>query len=388
MTSPPIPDEIRLRPTHLVVDLDRLAHNLEVIRAQIGGAKVLAVLKANAYGHGLLTVARLYERLGIAHLGVAYLEEGLALRRAGVQAPILVLGGIVGEQIPAFILNDLTLTASSVPKLQAIEACAARLGRRAKVHLKIDTGMERIGVHWYSCRELLETSLRCTWVDIEGIYSHLANADAKDLRHARTQLARFEEVLDFYAQRRIAPPLRHIANSGALLTLPEARYDLVRPGLLLYGYDPLGECPRELLPALTWKSKVVYFKVVAAGNPVSYGSTWAPSEQTRLVTLPVGYGDGYTRRMSGKAHVLIRGRRYPVVGRICMDQVMVDIGWETAYNGDEVVLLGQQGDQRITLAELARWSDTIPYEVLTTINTRVPRAFVGRWAGELGVGAR
>lgn len=379
------PAEIRLRPTHLVVNLDSLAHNVQELRSRIGAARILAVLKANAYGHGLIPVARLFEHLGVAQLGVAYLEEGLALRRAGIRCPILVMGGIVGEQIPTFIEYDLTLTASSVPKLLAIDDSAAQLGRRARVHLKIDTGMERIGVHWYSSRELLETSLRCSWVDVEGIYSHLANADADDLSHARTQIARFEEVLDFYARRGLKAPLRHLANSSAVLRLPEAGYDLVRPGLLLYGYDHAGHSPRGLRPALTWKSRVVYFKVVGAGNPVSYGSTWAPRRQTRLITLPVGYGDGYTRRMSGKAEVLIRGRRYPVVGRICMDQVMVDIGWETAYNGDDVVLLGEQGEQRITLADLASWSETIPYEVLTTINNRVPRSFIGQYASAIPI---
>lgn len=372
-----------LRPTHLVVDLDALADNLAAIRERVGGAGVLAVLKANAYGHGLVPVARLYERLGVEQLGVAYLEEGLELRRAGVRAPILVMGGIVGTQIPLFLEHDLTLTASSVDKLEAIDACARSLGRVARVHLKIDTGMERIGVHWYSCRPLLEASLRCRSVVVEGIYSHLANADAADLTDAAAQLDRFLSALRFYEERGLPAPTRHIANSGAVLNLPEAHLDLVRPGLLLYGHDAAGDEPPGFRGALTWLSSVVYFKVVPAGAAVSYGSTWAPATQTRVVTVPVGYGDGYTRRMSGHAEVGIRGRRHPVVGRICMDQIMVDIGWSSAFNGDEVLLLGRRDGVEITLRELATWSDTIPWEVLTTVNARVPRVYTGRLAAEL-----
>jgi alanine racemase len=375
--------EPSLRPTHLVVDLDALADNLTAIRARVGGAGVLAVLKANAYGHGLVPVARLYERLGVDHLGVAYLEEGLELRRAGVRAPILVMGGIIGAQIPMFLEHDLTLTASSVDKLESIDACARSLGRVARVHLKIDTGMERIGVHWYSSRPLLEASLRCRSVVVEGIYSHLANADAADLTDPAAQLDRFLTALRFYDERGLPTPTRHIANSGAVLNLPEAHLDLVRPGLLLYGHDAAGDEPPGFRGALTWLSRVVYFKVVPAGAPVSYGSTWAPATQTRVVTVPVGYGDGYTRRMSGHAEVGIHGRRHPVVGRICMDQIMVDIGWSSAFNGDEVLLLGSRDGAAITLRELAAWSETIPWEVLTTINARVPRVYTGRLAAEV-----
>ena len=378
MLHPPVDPTVR--PTHLVVDLDALADNLGAVRARVGGAGVLAVLKANAYGHGLVPVARTYEALGVEHLGVATLEEGVELREAGVRTPILVMGGIVGDQIPRFLAHDLALTASSVPKLEAIDACAGALGRSARVHLKIDTGMERIGVHWYSARPLLEASLRCRNLRVEGIYSHLATADDPDPTRAREQLARFLEVLRFYEDRGVEPPLRHLANSGAVLGLPETHLDLVRPGLLLYGYDADGGEPDGFRSALTWLSRVVYFKVVQAGSPVSYGGTWAPDRQTRIVTVPVGYGDGYTRRMSGRAEVGLRGRRYPVVGRICMDQLMVDIGWDSAYNGDPVVLLGGAGAERVTLEELAAWSDTIPWEVLTAIHPRVPRVYRGALA--------
>jgi alanine racemase len=367
-----------LRPTYLEVDLDRLAANYRTIAAHVAPARVMPILKANAYGHGLVQVAQLLERVGAPHLGVAYLEEGIRLRQHGVRTPVLVLGGIVGSQIPRFLEHDLTLTASSVDKLRAIDACAAATGRAATVHLKIDTGMERIGVHWYSAEKLLEESLRCRHLRVEGIFTHLANADTRALDHARLQLERFAEVLRFYERRSLPPPLRHAANSGAILQLPESHLDLVRPGILFYGAGPTAEVPARLPvgQALRWATRVVFFKVVQADHPVSYGSTWAPGQETRVLTLPVGYGDGYARAMSGKAEVIVRGKRYPVVGRICMDQVMVSIGWDSAYNGDEVVLLGSDGPATITIEELAAWAGTIPHEILTSINTRVPRVYV------------
>jgi alanine racemase len=368
-----------LRPTHVEVDLDVLAGNYRAIAAHVAPARVMPILKANAYGHGLVEVARRLERLDAPYVGVAYLEEGLRLRQHGVRLPVLVLGGILGSQIPRFLEHDLTLTASSVDKLRAIEEHAATVGRPATVHLKIDTGMERIGVHWYSAEALLEESLRCRHVRVEGIFTHFANADGRDLGHARLQLERFEEVLRFYERRSLPLPVRHAANSGAILQLRESHLDLVRPGILFYGALPSAEVP-AIVPvrqALRWLTRVVFFKVVRAGNPVSYGGEWAPSAQTRVVTLPVGYGDGYARAMSGKAEVIVRGKRYPVVGRICMDQIMVSIGGDSAYNGDEVILLGRQGAAAISIEEMAAWAGTIAHEILTSINTRVPRVYRG-----------
>lgn len=378
-----ITDEV-LRPTLVEVNLTRLAENLRSIQQKVAPAKVMTILKANAYGHGLVEVARWMEKLDVAYLGVAVLEEGIRLRERGISTPILVLGGIIGNQVPIFLKHNLTLTASSVEKLEQIEAAAEYLGVVARVHLKIDTGMERIGVHYYSANSLLEASLRCKNCQIEGIYSHFANADAVDLTHARLQIERFEEVLHFYEQRSLPMPTRHIANSAGILQLPESIFDLVRPGILLYGVYPSKDVAHTVIvrPALAWKSRVVYFKVVQPGHPVSYGSIWESDHQVRVVTIPVGYGDGYFRAMAGQAKVIIRGKKYPVVGRICMDQIMVNIEMETAYNGDEVILLGESENndgiavEAITIEDLAEWAGTIPYEVLTNINTRVPRVYV------------
>jgi alanine racemase len=252
------------------------------------------------------------------------------------------------------------------------------MGIEAKVHLKIDTGMERIGVHYYNAKSLLEASLKCKYTKIEGIFSHFANADAADLTSAKLQLERFNEVIQFYKDRSVAMPLRHMANSGAVLQLPESHFDLVRPGIVMYGVYPSAEVQKtiEVVPALSWTSRVVYFKVIEPNHPVSYGSTWQSDHMVRVVTIPVGYGDGYFRNMSGKAEVIIRGKRYPVVGTICMDQFMVNIEWDSAYNNDNVILIGESGGECITVEDLAEWAGTIPYEILTNINTRVPRVYI------------
>jgi alanine racemase len=360
------------RPTHLQVDCGRICANYQQLKAHANGAKVMAILKANAYGHGLLEVAQALESQGADYFGVAYVEEGVLLRKTGVETAILVLGGIIGDQIPIFIKNRLEITASSIDKLMAIDRCAATMGVRARVHLKIDTGMERIGVHDYSAASLLEASTTCQNTEIVGIFSHFATADDVNPSFAETQMARFEKVLDWYRENNVAMPMRHMANSAAMLRFPQSHYDMVRPGIALYGAAPVAN-ELNLQMAIRWVSKIVYFKVVEADRTVSYGATWRAPEQTRIVTIPVGYGDGYMRANSNRSHVLIRGKRYPVVGKVCMDQLMVNIGWDEAYNGEEVVLLGEQGDDRIEIEELADWSQTITYEVLTAMNTRVSR---------------
>ena len=366
-----------VRATWAEVNLTRLSRNLQAIRAYVAPARVMIVVKANAYGHGLAEVAR---QLGpqADYIGVAVLEEGIFLRNLGVKAPILILGGIWGDQVPQYLQHDLTLTASSVERLEQIDGAAADMGVKAKVHLKIDTGMERIGVHYYSARTLQEAALRCKHVIVEGIFSHFANSDAADLSHARLQLERFQEVLRFYENNSLAMPIRHMANSAAILQMKESHLDMVRPGIMLYGVYPAREVTRtvEVRPALAWKSRVVYFKVVKAGHPVSYGSAWQSDHPVRIVTVPVGYGDGYFRSMSNRAQVLIRGKKYPQVGRICMDQMMVNIEADSAFNGDEVTLMGESDSLAISAQELADWAGTIPYEILTNINTRVPRVYI------------
>ena len=367
-----------IRPTHVEISLGTIAQNFDAIRARVGDAAVMPVVKANAYGHGIVEVSQHLVQHGATCFGVALLEEAVVLRQAGIPVPILVFGGVATRQIPQFIAHDLMMTASSIDKLRQIDDAAAAAKTRARVHLKIDTGMERIGVHWYSAEKLLEASLGFANVEVAGIYSHFANSDSDDLSSAKEQLARFLEVLEFYPKRGLKPPQRHMANSGGILQLPESHLDLVRPGIMLYGVYPSRETKQTVVvtPALSWKSQVVFFKVVQPGNPVSYGGTWSSDHPVRVVTVPVGYGDGYFRALSNRGQVLIRGQRHPIAGRVCMDQFMVNLEWGTAYNGDMVTLIGTDGDETISAQDVADSAGTIAYEVLTNINARVPRVHV------------
>jgi alanine racemase len=365
------------RPTRIHVDLDALSHNLRALRAH-AGVPVMGVVKANAYGHGLVPVSLHLQAQGVEYLGVAFLEEGIALRQAGVQVPILVMGGIFGPQAAQFIVHDLAITVSSLDKLRQVEAAAEALGRKASVHLKIDTGMERIGVHSYSARPFIEAAVASRWCVLAGVYSHLACADDPESSMTALQLERFLEACSHFERIGAAMPLRHLANSGGVLHFPDTHLDMVRPGITLYGVlpDPASRPTVNLKPVLSLVSQVVYFKVVKSGCPVSYGATWAPTCDTRVVTIPIGYGDGYPRSLSSRGEVLIRGQQYPIVGRICMDQFMVDIGPQgTAYNEDAVVLIGFQGDKHISCEAVAQAAGTIPYEILTGLNQRIPREY-------------
>ena len=366
------------RPTRILVDLDAITHNLGAIRKRVG-VPVMGIVKAEAYGHGLVPVARHLQAQGVDQLGVAFLEEGIALREAGITLPILVLGGIFGPQAADLIAHDLEVTVSSLDKLRQVEAAAGSLGRKATVHLKVDTGMERIGVHSYSCAALIEAAVASQWCTIKGIYSHLACSDDPSSPMTALQVERFAEACAHFERLGAPMPLRHLANSGGVLHFPETWLDMVRPGIVLYGVlpDPASQRSMDLRPALSLVSQVVYFKVVRAGNPVSYGATWAPAADTRVVTVPIGYGDGWPRALSSRGQVLVRGHRYPVVGRICMDQFMVDIGCDSAWNEDEVVLVGTSGAEKITVEDVALAAGTIGYEILTGLNGRIPRAYRG-----------
>src|SRR5512133_1984447 len=361
-----------MRPTYLEVNLPQLRKNLEAIRAQVSPAKVMPMVKANAYGHGVDGVAPFIEPY-VDYLGVALVEEGIHLRDLGIMKPILVVGGILPEQIPLFLEYDLSLTASSPEVLGSAEAAAESARKKLTAHLKIDTGMERVGVRDYEAESFLEQSLKCKHVLIEGIYTHFANSEDPKLTHARQQLERFQEVLRFYEKRSLPTPVRHTSNSAAVLQFPESFMDMVRPGVMFYGIYPVGvEHSVDIAPVLRWKSRVAFSKITLPGRPVSYGSLWQSEVPTRIVTIPCGYGDGYFRRMTNKAQVIVNGKKYPQVGRICMDQFMVNVGNDEAQVGDEVILLGDG----IAAYDLADWMRTNEYEVLTSINGRVPRVYL------------
>jgi alanine racemase len=365
------------RPTFLEVNLAQLKRNILAIRAQVAPAKVMPMVKANAYGHGVDGVAPYLEPL-VDYFGVALLEEGIHLRELGIRKPILVAGGTLPGQVPFFAEYDLTLTGSSIQLLDLAEDVSRSTGRRIKTHLKIDTGMERVGVHEYEAAPFIEHSLRLKHVDVEGIYTHFANSEEPDLKHARLQLERFQQVLAIYEKRsEPQPSLRHAANSAAVLQFPESHFDLVRPGVMVYGIYPQGVARTvEIAPALTWRSQVAYSKRTLPGRSVSYGSLWQAEVETRIVTIPCGYADGYFRRMTNKSQVIINGRLYPQVGRICMDQFMANVGDDDVKIGDDVVLLGEANGRQIRVEDIADWMGTNEYEVLTDIGARVPRVFV------------
>lgn len=372
-----IHSDIALRPTVMTIDLSALRHNVRVLRAHIGSkTRLMGVVKANAYGHGLVPCAQAIVSEGADALGVALVEEGVELRREGITVPILVFGGILTDQIEIYIKHDLDLTASSPSKLQQIDDVARRLGKRARVHIKIDTGMGRIGVRPESAPELFRVAAGASHCDVVGIFSHLATADEPDRTFTDRQTALFREVTSQW--KGVTRPLLHLANSAAVLRYRETHFDMVRPGIALFGVMPGGDVVNSLglKPVMRVTSRVVYFKVVPAGNSVSYGRTWIAPVDSRVVTVPIGYGDGYPRALSNRGEVLIRGKRFPIVGRVCMDQIMINIGNGEAYNGDEVVLIGSEGSERVSLEELASSIGTIPYEILTALNLRIPRISV------------
>ena len=363
-----------MQPTYLEVNLPQLKKNIEAIRAQVAPAKVMPMVKANAYGHGMDGVVPYLEPY-VDYIGVALVEEGIHLRGLGIRKPILVAGATLPEQVPLFADYDLTLTGSSLALLATAEEVSRSSGSSIKTHLKIDTGMERVGVREYEAESLLLKASACRHLVVEGIYTHLANSELADRTYSNLQLERFEEVLDLYNKHSLpVPSFRHVCNSGGILNLPDAYFDMVRPGVLCYGIYPGEEVDRtvDVKPALTWRSQVAYVKRTPPGRPISYGSLWQAAAETGIVTIPCGYADGYFRRMTNRAQVMIGQKKYPQVGRICMDQFMVNVGDDKINVGDEVILLGEG----ITAEDLAQWTDTNAYEVMTNISARIPRVYV------------
>lgn len=389
------------RPVWAEIDLDAIRHNAAQLAARARPAGLMAVVKADGYGHGAVPVARAALGAGASWLGVATPDEGLALLAEGITAPVLVMGAFApGQEVP-FCGSGLRATIVDWTGADVLSRAAERSGCRVPVHLKVDTGMCRLGVWPEAAAELAERLAAQPGLFLEGLYTHLATADEADLAWTRVQLQRFTEVRQALRQRGIDPPWVHAANSAGLLRLPASGLDLnlARAGIALYGLYPSaatadalgGEGPGSgakgagdaLRPALTWKARVAAVKRVPAGTGISYGLTYVTKRETMIAALPVGYADGYSRRLSHRAQVLIRGRRFPVVGHICMDQCLVDVGDAPVAVGDEVVLLGQQrrqdapGAEEIPAAEMAKWLETIHYEVLCMIGVRVPRAYRG-----------
>lgn len=366
-----------LRPTWAEIDLAAFRHNLRALaRFLPRRVSLLAVLKADAYGHGALPLARAAARVGrearLWGFGVSSVEEGLALRSGGVKAPVLILGSLYPfESLDVALANGLTPTLGGRAAAAALAARARRRGRTAICHVKIDSGMGRFGLSPARAPEALASFFNHPALSVQGLWTHLACAESPS--ETAQQLRVFNGAVAGYADR---VPWVHAANSAGALARPEARYNLVRPGLALYGVspDPALEDAPALRPVLTWKTRVVFVKMIPRGAGVSYGWTWRARRRSRIATLPVGYADGYPRALSNRGVVLVRGRRLPVVGRVTMDQIMVDAtGVPGVDAGEEAVLLGAQGRERIAAEDLAAAAGTIPYEVLCGISKRVPR---------------
>ena len=365
------------RPTLCTIDLAALRWNLRQARAKVGAqVKILSMVKANAYGHGAPAVARVLAEEGSDGFGVATLEEGVELRQAGIGKPILVVAGIYVEQLDQFFENKLTPVVHDLESLRRLENAVQARGTTMNVHLKIDTGMGRIGFLAAEIDSWLAELKKLRALQIEGVFSHFSTAEDVAGDFTRAQLVTFSNQVQRLRAEGIAPPLFHLANSAATITFPAAYFDMVRPGIMLYGIYPSAAMANqtELKPVLSWQTRIVQLKKVPAGTSISYGQTFVTERESLIATLPVGYADGYSRLLSNRGAALVRGRRAPVAGRVCMDLTMLDVtAIANVQQGDEVVLLGRQGDAEITADEMAGWANTISYEVLTSIAARVPR---------------
>ncbi|SFR08605.1 alanine racemase [Desulfoscipio geothermicus] len=368
------------------INLAAIAHNIRQLKnITRPDAELMAVVKANAYGHGAGQVARVAMENGATRLGVARVSEGEALRRAGIDAPLLILGYTVPEDYPSLLANDLAQTVYSLAAARELSATAARAGKKAVVHIKVDTGMGRLG--FCIDKEAVKEAVReitaiakLPHLEVEGIYTHFAAADSRDKSYTIKQWRKFNELLEALSREGLAFLYRHAANSAALIDLPETHLDLVRAGIAIYGVYPSNEVLTErvsLKPAMAVKARVAHVKRVPAGTGISYGVTHITPKDTLVATIPAGYADGYSRLLSSRGEVLLRGRRAPVIGRVCMDQFMVDVGHLSDVEpGEEVVLMGRQGDDMVSADEIAGKIGTIAYEVLCMVSARVPRYYV------------
>ena len=368
-------------PTSATVDLTALAHNVTEFRRQLSpGCNIMAIVKANAYGHGAVEVSRALLKQGIARVAVVSVDEGIALRLAGINAPIVLLGPLFPEHIEDVFAHQLTPVISDRNLIEPLAKAAAGLAGPYPIHLKVETGMGRLGLSADDTLELLTARRLPASLQLEGLMTHLADADGETRDQTDRQLRQFNRVLDGLTAHGIRVPLIHAANSGAAVRRPDAQFSLVRPGIMLYGYHtlPASVPAPDLKPVLSLRTHIAQIRTVPAGGSVSYNATFVAKRQTRVAILPVGYADGFNRRLSNRGEVLVQGHRARVIGLVCMDMVMIDVtDIPSALVGDEVVIIGRQGTEEITANDVAAWLGTISYEVLCAIGPRVPRIYQG-----------
>lgn len=377
----PAENEPLLYQTHARVHLQNIRANIEGIRQAVGSQrKILIAVKANAYGHGAVEVSRMAQSIGIDWLGVATVPEAIELRAAGITLPILKFSPAFPEEMSAAVENDLTLTVCEAGNIITLNQIAGASSRIMNVHLKVDTGMGRIGVTPQEAPAFARTiETDCPNLHLEGVFTHLPVSDDSDFSYTQNQVDFFRSTvgqIETAIGRKV--PLVHCANSGGVLAHPVSWFDMVRPGIMIYGFYPGKNTPRtiDLKPGLSFLTRVSFIKRISKGTTVGYGRTWTAQEDTFIATIPAGYADGFNRLFSNRGRVLINGRSYPIVGRVCMDQSMIDLGPETDVQvGDEAVLIGRSGGQEITADEWANQLDTITYEVTCQINQRVQRIF-------------
>jgi alanine racemase len=376
----PLPTTASHRVTEAFIHLDRLAANVHAIRALLGAqTALLAVLKADGYGHGAIPVAHTVLRAGAHRLGVACVDEGIALRSAGIDAPILVLGYAAPSEILPAMRHDLTLTLGTAAQMDALAAAAQHDGRPVQVHLKIDSGMGRFGILPHQIRAVATALRRMPLIAVEGCFTHFARGEEDPAITTDRQLALFEQSLRELHRWGVEPRMLHAANSGAILTAPHAHFQMVRCGLLLYGYRPdAGATPPPVLqPVMEVRSALVRVERLPRGTRLGYGHTHVLEQDATIGLVPIGYADGLQRRLSGRGFLVAGGERVPIVGRISMDQCMVDLSGAPATRvGDPVAILGEQAGTAVWAGDLAAWAETVPYEILCGISPRVPRRYL------------
>jgi alanine racemase len=369
------------RPAWIEIDMQALRDNFANIKWLVEpGCKIAAVVKADAYGHGAVPVARCLLAEGASRLAVATLGEALELRVAGIEAPIMLLGTCGEEGVAVAVAQDVILPVYSLEMARQISAAAGEQGKTAAVQLVVDTGMGRIGFlpSEAAVREIVAINALPN-LRIDGMFSHFAASDEADKGYAEQQLAKYQEFAASLATAGVNLPLKTIANSAAIMELPNAHFDMVRAGIILYGYHPSNEVDKSLLalkPVMSIKARLTHVKDVPAGTSISYGRTFTTSAPARIATVPVGYADGWRRLQSNNGEVLVGGRRVPIVGRVCMDQFMIDVTGLDVRVGDEVVLLGTQGDERIDADEIAARCGTISYEILSAVLPRLSKKYI------------
>jgi alanine racemase len=368
-----------LLPTYATINLTALAHNLSCIKRSLSpGCEIMAVVKANAYGHGAAETARALARQGIKRFAVASLDEGIALRQAGLSGSIVVLGALFEEQMFDLIAHQLTPVVSDGRILPALAKAAHSHPAPYPVHLKVETGMGRLGFSPEELLAFLDNPLLKKPLQVEGLMTHLSDADGADSTFTERQLGSFNALLEQIRLRGLTVPLVHAANSAAIVRFPDAHFSFVRPGIMLYGYHTLpATVPApDLKPVLSLRTTVAQLRTIPQGGTVSYNGTFVATRQTRIAVLPIGYADGYSRQLSHRGSVLIQGRRAPIVGLVCMDMIMVDVtDLAPVQVGEIATLIGQQGEESIWADEVAAWINTIPYEILCGIGSRVPRLY-------------